>query len=286
MESQSQTSCSSLGIHAAAHPIDRTSTLILILPAIRMGYGMLAALAVPYSQPLLVVLNLLYEFSTYLVISLLIWRERRRLLEYRISKLALILFLCGPAYYTLMALLKIVPMNPFSNVLIFTVSIVLAVKLIKDRQVEAINPEGWVRWLIAGTVIGAAGGSLVGLLISLQPEHMIDTNSILNIILQPTFQISTAGVYEEPLFRAFFWIYLYQRGWQNRWIWIFQAFLFCIAHTYYISEGNFYSLGTCLFGGLVLGLVAWKARDIAPSMFAHGFFNSFAQLIGDLAAGR
>ncbi len=286
MESQSQTSSSSLGIHAAAHPIDRTSTLILILLAIRMGYGVLAALAIPYARTLLAVLNPLYEFSTYLVISLLIWRERRRLLEYRISKLALILFLCGPAYYSLVALLKIVPMNPFPEVLAVPISIVLAVKLIKDRQVEATTPAGWARWLLAGTAIGAAGGSLVGLLISLQPEHMIDTSSILNIILQPTFQISTAGVYEEPLFRAFFWIYLYQRGWQNRWIWIFQAFLFCIAHAYYIPERNFYSLGTCLFGGLVLGLVAWKARDIAPSMFAHGFFNSFAQLIGDLAAGR
>jgi membrane protease YdiL (CAAX protease family) len=162
----------------------------------------------------------------------------------------------------------------------------LALKLIKDKKVEWVNSAGWVRWLLVGTGVGILFGSLTGLLISLQPEHMLNTNSLLNILLQPTLQISNAAIAEEPLFRGFLWIYLYQRGWKNGWIWFFQAFLFCLGHIYYIPVHNYFSLGASFIGGLVIGWVAWKARDIAPSMFAHGFFNTFAQLIGDLVAGR
>lgn len=263
-----------------------TNTLIMILLAIRMGYGALAALALPFAPFVLGILNYLYPLATYLVTALLIWRERRRLSEYRIGKLALVLFIAGIPYYALVGLFKIIPLSPFPALFLVPISIWLAVKLIKDKQVEWVNPAGLVRWLLTGIGMGNIFGSLVGLLISLQPEHLLNTSSLLNIILQPTLQISNAAIAEEPLFRGFLWIYLYQHGWKNNWIWLFQAFLFCMGHIYYIPARDLYSLGTSFIGGLVIGWVAWKARDIAPSMFAHGFFNTFAQLIGDLAASR
>jgi len=258
----------------------------MILLAIRLGYGALAALALPFAPFLLVILNYLYPFATYLVTARLIWRERRRLSEYRIGKLALVLFIAGIPYYALIGLFKIIPVSPFPALFMVPISICLAVKLIKDKQAEWVNPAGLVRWLLTGIGLGIIFGSLVGLLISLQPEHLLNTSSLLNILLQPTLQISDAAIAEEPLFRGFLWIYLYQQGWKNGWIWLFQAFLFCIGHIYYIPARDFFSLGTSFIGGLVIGWVAWKARDIAPSMFAHGFFNATAQLIGDLAAGR
>jgi membrane protease YdiL (CAAX protease family) len=286
MESQSQKPTVWQGILAAAHPAKGTDTLIMILLAIRMGYGGLAALALPLAPILLAVLNFLYPLATYLVTAQLIWRERHRLSEYRIGKMALILFIAGVPYYVLVGLFKIIPLSPFPTLFLVPISIWMAVKLIKDKQVEWVNPAGWVRWLLVGTGVGIVFGSLTGLLISLQPERMLITNSLLNIILQPTLQISNAAIAEEPLFRGFLWIYLYQRGWKNGWIWLFQAFLFCLGHIYYIPARDYFSLGTSFIGGLVIGWVAWKARDIAPSMFAHGFFNTFAQLIGDLVAGR
>jgi membrane protease YdiL (CAAX protease family) len=286
MEIQSQISSIGKDPRQPVSPTKGTNTLILILLAIRMLYGALAALALPYGPIWLGVLNYLYPISTYLVTALLIWRERYRLSEYRIGRLALILFIAGIPYYALVGLFKIVPLSPFPTLFLVPISIWLAVKLIKDKQVEWVNPAGLVRWLLSGMGLGIAFGSLTGLLISLQSEHLLNTSAILNIILQPTLQMSNAAIAEEPLFRGFLWIYLYQHGWQNRWIWLFQAFLFCIGHIYYIPARDFYSLGTSFIGGLVFGWVAWKARDIAPSMFAHGFFNTFAQLIGDLAAGR
>ena len=286
MESQSQKLSIWQGILAAAHPAKGTDTLIMILLAIRMGYGGLAALALPLPPIFLALLNFLYPLATYLVTAQLIWQERHRLSEYRIGKLALILFIAGVPYLVLVGLFKIIPLSPFPNLFLVPISIWLAMKLIKDKQFKWINQAGWIRWLFIGTGAGIVFGSLAGVLISLQPGHMLNTSSLLSIILQPTIQISNAAIAEEPLFRGFLWIYLYQRGWKNGWIWLFQAFLFCLGHIYYIPAHNYFSLGISFIGGLVFGWVAWKARDVAPSMFAHGFFNTFGQLIGDLVAGR
>jgi membrane protease YdiL (CAAX protease family) len=286
MESQSQKPGIWQSLLTAAHPAKGTETLIMILLAIRLGYGALAALALPFAPIFLALLNFLYPLATYLVTALLIWRERHRLSEYRIGKLALFLFIAGVPYYVLIGLFKIIPLSPFPTLFLVPISIWLALKLFQDKQVEWVNPADWGHWLIVGTGVGILFGSLTGLLISLQPEHMLNTSSLLNILLQPTLQISNAAIAEEPLFRGFLWIYLYQRGWKNGWIWLFQALLFCLGHIYYIPAGDYFSLGVSFIGGLVIGWVAWKARDIAPSMFAHGFFNTFAQLVGDLVAGR
>jgi membrane protease YdiL (CAAX protease family) len=286
MVSQSQKSPIGEVVITKADPAKMTTLLIIILLAVRILYGGLAALALPYSPLFLGLLNYLYPIATYLVTALLIWRERRRLSEYRIGQVAVVLFIAGVPFYALVGLLKIIPLPPFPNLFLLPISIWLAVKLFNDKQVEWANPAGLARWLLAGMGLGIAFGSLVGLLIALQPEHLMNTSLILNIILQPAIQISTAAIFEEPLFRGFLWVYLYQRGWKNRWIWLFQAFLFGIVHIYYLPARDYYSLGTCFILGLVFGWVAWKARDTAPSMVTHGFCNAFAQLIGDLAASR
>ncbi len=263
-----------------------TNSLIMILLAIRMLYGALAALALPFAPIMLGLLNYLYAFTTYFVTALLIWQERRRLSEYRIGKLALVLFIAAIPYSVLIGMLKIIPVSPFPALFMLPISIWLAVKLALDKQVEWVHPSGLIYWLLGGMGLGITLGSLTGLLVSLQAEHLLNTSSWLNVILQPTLQISNAAIAEEPLFRGFLWAYLYQHNWKNRWIWLFQAFLFCLGHIYYLPARDFHSLWTSFIGGLVIGWVAWKARDIAPSMFAHGFYNTFAQLVGDFAASR
>jgi membrane protease YdiL (CAAX protease family) len=274
------------GAQPATHLWSRTDRMIMVLLGIRLLYGGLAALALPLMPALIYILNILFDIFTYLVTALLIWSERHVLSDYRIGKLAVILFIASVPYLLLIAVFKVVPYPFLLNALLLPISIVLAVKFYKEKQLSLKNPANLGRWLLAGAAIGTTLGALAGLLIALQPDHLIDTTSILNIILQPTFQLSSAGVYEEPLFRGFLWTFLYRKGWKNGWIWIFQAGLFCLGHVYYIPTGDIYSLGTSLAAGLVLGWVAWKARDISASMIAHGMCNAVAQLVADLAAGR
>jgi hypothetical protein len=84
--------------------------------------------------------------------------------------------------------------------------------------------------------------------------------------------MSTAAIDEEPLFRGFLWGYLRDLGWKEKWILIFQAFLFWTIHINYWNKFPFIIL--LPFLGLLLGILAWRSRSIATSMAAHAGYNT------------
>lgn len=266
-----------------------TPALILILLGIRLLYSVLAVFAIGLLSGIIIaILNLAYIVATYIVTALLIWRTRRHLSEYRVGKLAVSLFILSVPYQLLLGWLKFSIVSPFPlmQLLMLPAAFWLAVALLRDKEARPSNPPALGRWLLLGTATGIFGGSLVGLLISLQSETLVNLDALLPMMLLPTVQISIAAVSEEPLFRGFLWGYLQKLGWQDRRIWLFQAFLFGVAHLYYLPLGDYFSFVTAFLGGLVIGWVGWKAQDIAASMLAHGFFNGMAQIVGELASAR
>jgi membrane protease YdiL (CAAX protease family) len=266
--------------HPSVRYIEVTNIFILTLLGVRLTYGGLAALAVQSNPAIVSILNILYFFTTYLVTAILIWRVRDKLDEYRISKAALILFLVSIPYQLFIALTNLVDLPIIPILPLLPITVWLVISLVKNKQVRLVNPLTLSRWLLIGIGVGAFFGIFAGLLITLQNNQMGNNDSIFTMILKPTIQISNAAVQEEPLFRGFLWVYLLQRGWKDHRIWLFQAFLFWIAHIYYLPSGEFYSL--LIFpplAGLFLGWIAWKAGDIAPSMLAHGFFNGIVQIV-------
>lgn len=84
---------------------------------------------------------------------------------------------------------------------------------------------------------------------------------------------------EEPLFRAFIWGYLIKLKWKESWVWVVQAFLFMMAHIYYLGSYNLAFFIGVPFIALVLGLLAWKSRSIGTSMTAHALINALSDLI-------
>jgi membrane protease YdiL (CAAX protease family) len=103
--------------------------------------------------------------------------------------------------------------------------------------------------------------------------------SIPLVIFLPLIQLTNAATYEEPLFRGFLWGLLSQRGWRAGLIWLFQAAVFWLSHIVYIIHFpiSFWVIVPLI--GLALGLIAWRARDIAPAMLAHSLVDGLPQLI-------
>jgi membrane protease YdiL (CAAX protease family) len=90
-----------------------------------------------------------------------------------------------------------------------------------------------------------------------------------------------AGIAEEPFFRGFLWGSLRKLGLKDVWIWLIQAGLFWLGHTYALVNGAPWSFFFIVpVGGLVLGLLVWRSRSIAVSMAAHGLANGVGQIIG------
>lgn len=133
-------------------------------------------------------------------------------------------------------------------------------------------------WLGIGFAGGAVVGLATGLLIRAASPHVYPVHiTVGQLILLPVQQFTYAALSEEPVFRGFLWGALRQAGLRDRWIFAVQAVLFWLAHIYYI---NTYPLSFWLIvpmGAVVMGLLAWRSRSIAPSMIAHGLMNGIGQ---------
>lgn len=264
-------------------PTKLTTRLIFSLLGIRLLYGLLAALTSRWLPSVLVVVTLVYIFFTYLVTAWLIWRERNNLSDYHIGKLALTLFVLSAPYQAILAISRLMPLSLPPVLIVLPVFVWLLTALMKSRPANLANPKGYLRWVLLGLGVGILCGIPAGWLISLQTEHSSAPASLPWVLLLPTVQISSAAVQEEPLFRGFLWGYLEQRGWTVFRILFAQALLFWIGHCYYLVSGDFYSFWVLpLVSGLVFGWIAWKGKDIAPSMVAHGVFNAVSQVAAAL----
>jgi membrane protease YdiL (CAAX protease family) len=251
--------------------------LIWALLFVRMAYGV-GAMPMFTGQIWRTAMYFGYIFFTYLIIALLIYRERTRLSEYHIGKLAVILFLAGQPYILLVKWLHIANIEGFASLMLLPITVGLLIALLRAKNYRFQNPPRLLRSLLLGALVGVAVGVISGLLVALQPERASETRTLLQFMLLPTYQLANAAAFEEPLFRGFLWGLLEKKGWRGVWIWLFQAVLFFLGHIYYLGVSP-YSLWLTLAVGLIFGLVAWRTRDIAPSMVAHSLTNGIAQIV-------
>lgn len=217
---------------AGAERERRTARLVLALLLVRLaagiglipGFAPLAARAVVYYA---------YIILTYLVTAWLVWHERGRLGEYRVGRLALILFVAGVPYHLLGRAAGFIVDNWFPTLLLLPITIWLLARLLRAKDVRAADPPGLGRWLGIGVLVGLAAGVLVGLLFRFGQGGPGHSDPWYVLALLPTLQLVNAASQEEPLFRGFLWGWLEQRGWPGRRIWLAQAGLFWLGHIYY-----------------------------------------------------
>ncbi len=257
-----------------------TNRLILALLAVRIVMGAMEMFFYTDEGIFLTAVSVLYTLLTYLITAVLIWRERDHLSFFFIGKLAVIIFIAGKPYQVLIGLLGLAPYMKVLYVLPFLpIAIGLLVALWKARPKSMTNPPQILRWSLAGILAGIGFAFFVAYLNNFQAFEQGYSPAIKDLLLIPSVQLGSAATYEEPLFRGFLWGFLRQRGWKDLHILLAQAGLFWFSHPVhaFLYPLSFWVI--CPLSGLLLGLVAWRARDIAPSMFAHGLIDGLGQIL-------
>jgi membrane protease YdiL (CAAX protease family) len=264
-------------------PENVSQTLILSLLLIRLLTGAVELITYPNAKGFLALGNAVYFIATYSLTAFLIWWERERLAEYHIGKLAVVIFILSKPYLLVLRMLGVESYSLIMTIIMVTVSLGLLWALYKDEPLILKKPANLSRWLVISLIIGAGLGIFSGYLLMLQGEEGLRQASLLRLLSNPTIQLANAAVYEEPLFRGFLWGYLRDKGWPDTWVWVVQAGLFGLAHMGYLGQVKLpISFWFAITMGFILGLIAWRARDIAPSMITHALTNGIGQIMAGI----
>jgi membrane protease YdiL (CAAX protease family) len=243
--------------------------LLLRFPLLYLG----AANIVPEEISFIV-----YLCGTYLVTGVLIYQNRKNLAQYNITPVALFVFLLAP-------LAPIIAGNDYDPTLWARtiLAALFAVLLFVKGKYRPSFASASVKKTLADAaltllfcfVIPIAVHAIRGFPITDDPNAM---SMYSGIPFNWFYQLSSAAVSEEPLFRGFLWGYLRSKGLKNGWICLIQAGLFWVGHIYYIGTGiNFWIIHPLL--ALLLGLIVWKSKSITHSMVVHSSINTFADYL-------
>ena len=229
-----------------------------------------------------------YEVGTYLLIAFLIWWERNRLADFHIDTAALFFIIFFRPLQTLILTYwgvdtPLALPHP-SGAAIWLIAIGLSLALWRSGYKPArLSTLTW-NWLALGLFVGL----LVSVLENLKPFQSALYNISQPMLLMPLFKttglnllyhLGFAPINEEPVFRGFLWGILRQSKWKEGWILVMQAALFTLAHVYF---ANRYPVMFWVFipaAALLLGLVAWRSRSLAPGIIIHGLINGSAYML-------
>ena len=226
----------------------------------------------------------LFELATYFLTAFLIWWEREDLAAMHVDNLAVALIvLFKPAQTLLLRYWGVDTPLTFphpAGLLIWVASLTLVVVLWRSTHRAAPVSKAGSAWLAAGFLAGVVLSAAANLEVFRHTQDLIPMPSVTaSTGLAFFYQIGFAAVSEEPLFRGFLWGYLRRSGWSNLWAWLAQAVLFMLAHLYFINGLQFQFWILVPAAALILGLLAWRSRSVAPGMLAHAAFNSGAYIL-------
>ncbi len=228
----------------------------------------------------------LAEIGTYFLTALLIWWERNRLADFHLDRVVLIFFIAGKPLELLLYQMQIpftYPPRSAAYLLYLPIAVGLSLALLVSRPALPKLNIRLAGWMIVGIMAGIALGVYSGSIIKANNSALGSAGAVTLelLVFLPLQQMLYAGIFEEPFFRGFLWGSLCKLGLKGVWIWLIQAGLFWLGHTYYLVNGPAWSFWFIVpVGGLVFGLLAWRSRSIAVSMVAHGLANGIGQIVG------
>jgi len=205
-------------------------------------------------------LNLTIIFiSTLLVIVM----NKERLYELNIDK---------TAYWMLILSAGVLAFRYIPFELGFLVFMAIAALLFYFRDVhEQYSKPTLFSFKSLGALLAVALPLIPVLYISYVLEDNIATSSIVGQALSHLNFFGT--VFEEFLFRGLLWMFLLNRGMNDRKIILLQAFLFWFAHYSIIFDGWYAFWISFPFVSIMLGILVYRTKSITVSTIAHLFYN-------------
>lgn len=229
-------------------------------------------------------------FLTYLLTASLIYLQRDRLVDFHITRVSLLLFICAPILEPLLSLLMHEWIQwPYSNLFrisVGIVAIVLSALIFFSRKDIKLSPDRF-QWILLSLIFGVFMAFAYGFYIEFSDFGRI---GVRDVILKPpatlsyavvllSAQLVNASIMEEPLFRGFLWGYLRKWGLTDIKILVVQTILFWMAHIYYLGQVAFSFWILVPTAGIIFGILAWRSRSIAPSIIAHAIVNGLTQIV-------
>jgi membrane protease YdiL (CAAX protease family) len=222
--------------------------------------------------------NLAYIYITtsYIVIAVLIWSERKQLHEYHLEKFSLFLFILssiarrrlginGEVYY-----LILIALSGLS---------VIIVMYINRSRIQKTN----IRWALAGAFWGCVLLILTFFCESFQwkiwiDETLVSDNLVLLVLRQVVYNYSFGVIIEEMIFRGFLWGYLRKMGWEEKKIFWVQGIVFCLSHLYRIKTPVTFFITIPLLTFVSSKLVQ-RFRQVFPSILSHLITNTMTPIL-------
>ena len=257
---------------------------------------LLLLLRIPYTLAIIYLLPIenqsgaaVYEVSAYLLTLFLIWWERDRLSDFHIDGTALVFIVLLRPVQTLILRYWDVDRSPLTfphtaSWMLWLGAVGLSAALWKSGfRLPRLQP--WTAgWLLVGMVAGVCVSVLENLrsvrsALESPTAAALPVSVIISSGLNVVYHLSFAPTVEEPMFRGFLWGAIRSLGWREGWILLIQAALFTSAHIYYAARYPLTFWVFIPFAGLLLGMLAWRSRSIAPAMLAHGLINGSVYLL-------
>jgi len=256
--------------------------------------ALLLLLRIPYTIAIIYFLPIenqagsaVYEVSTYFLICLLIWWERKDLSKFHIDTSALCtISLIRPIQSLILRYWGVdSPLAfpyPFGSALwIISLGLITALWSSGFRPTRVTARS--LLWILAGLLIGiclsiAQNFQTFRSILYNAPQTQL-TTALYSTSLNLLYHLSFAPINEEPLFRGFLWGYLRELKWRENLIWLFQAALFTSAHIYVARQFPVIFWIFIPVAGLLFGLLSWRSRSIAAGMLAHGVVNGSIYLL-------
>ncbi|HEY3316717.1 MAG TPA: CPBP family intramembrane glutamic endopeptidase [Bacillota bacterium] len=256
--------------------------LIVLLALLGVRFTLAAALAA-LDPATMAQANRLFFVVTYVVTAGLIWLERRRLPDFHLDGLGLLLFLLAPAVglFAWKTGLPGVETGPPVGLVNLGMAGLLVITLLVGGFRPPRPAPRVFGWLIIGALAGFGLGLLQGAMAWSMGLHGRVALIPLAVVARLSDELASAVVSEEPVFRGFLWGYLRKAGLSDFQTLLVQAALFWVAHFFQASKG--FGVGFFLLipvGSLVFGFLAWRARSISASMAAHSVVNAIGRLGG------
>jgi membrane protease YdiL (CAAX protease family) len=217
--------------------------------------------------------------AMYIIISALIWHNRRDLSSFHIDRTFLVIFILFGSVFRFRILDSFTTF--FLEIFLIFFILVFSIVLIRGKYQPIAFPI-FSKWnglaLISGLVV-----RLFPFLFIL--NHVFDlikapdsasffTMFLIELLKNFFREMGDTVIIEEPVFRGFLWGVLRKQNWSESKILLFQAFLFWISHGYYVNSPLTFWVALPLFS-LWLGYLALKSKSVIPPMIAHGIFNAF-----------
>jgi membrane protease YdiL (CAAX protease family) len=230
-----------------------------------------------------------FQVGTYFLTAFLVWWERERLPEFHVDTLALaIIILFKPVQTLTLKYWNIdtpitFPHLPGLMIWAIAAGLILVLWLGGYRPSRIRKSE--LGWLALGLLAGLTMSSLFNIGSFSVDIHQVNhdyvqlSSAFTSIGMAFLYQLGFAAVSEEPLFRGFLWGYLFKLAWKEKWIWLFQAVVFLIAHLYFAFSVPYNFWIVVPIAGLVFGLFAWRSRSLAPGMLAHAAYNASTYVV-------